>query len=85
MHRPLAALAGTLALLAAPGHAASPPIDPIFADDFDSCAGDPNCWQTVKPAQHDPAWFDARCNDGSPAAYEWRPSPTRRARPGAVA
>jgi len=56
---------------------ASPPIDPIFADAFDSCRGDPSCWLTIKPAQVDAvAWFDARCNDGTPASYELRPSPT---------
>ena len=58
------------------GHAASPPLDPVFADTFESCRGDPTCWQTIKPAQEDPAWFDARCNDGSPASYDFRPSPT---------
>ncbi|HEY6940799.1 pectin acetylesterase-family hydrolase [Dokdonella sp.] len=56
--------------------ASSPILDPIFADTFESCRGDPGCWQTVKPAQHDPAWNDARCNDGTPASYEFRPSPT---------
>lgn len=72
----IAALACLLLLPAESGFAASPPIDPIFADAFDSCRGDPTCWVTVKPAQNDPAWYDARCNDGSPASYELRPSPT---------
>lgn len=72
-------MAPTVMLLLVTGatlaEAESPPIDPIFADAFDSCSGDPTCWLTVKPAQHDVAWFDARCNDGSPSAYELRPSP----------
>jgi len=71
----LVALAASLADAPA-ARAASPPIDAIFSDAFDSCYGDPSCWITVKPAQNDPAWFDARCNDGTPSAYDLRPSPT---------
>lgn len=61
--------------------AASPILDPIFGDAFDSCQGsapqgDTDCRLTVKPAQHSAAWYDARCNDGSPASYDLRPSPT---------
>lgn len=64
------------ALEATSALSASPILDPVFADTFESCRGDPACWQTVKPAQHDPAWNDARCNDGTPASYDLRPSPT---------
>ncbi|UXI70119.1 pectinacetylesterase family protein [Tahibacter amnicola] len=39
-------------------------------------AGAPDCWLTVKPAEMDSHWAQARCNDGSAAGYEFRPSPT---------
>lgn len=38
--------------------------------------GELDCWRTVKPAEVDARWIDARCNDGTPAGYEFRPSPT---------
>lgn len=50
--------------------------DAIFADGFQSCVGQANCWLTVKPAQVDAQWAQARCNDGTPAGYELRPSPS---------
>lgn len=35
----------------------------------------PSCWQTLKPAEIDPYWANARCNDGTAASYDFRPSP----------
>ncbi len=70
---PSTALTLTLGLPSAP---ASAPADGVFADGFESCQGQPGCWLTVKPAQVDAQWAAARCNDGTPAGYELRPSPT---------
>lgn len=40
------------------------------------CTSGINCWQTIKPAEWDSRWANARCNDGTPASYQFRPSPT---------
>ena len=70
---PSTALALALGLPSAPASALA---DGVFADGFESCQGQPGCWLTVKPAQVDAQWAAARCNDGTPAGYELRPSPT---------
>ncbi|HSX59588.1 MAG TPA: pectin acetylesterase-family hydrolase [Tahibacter sp.] len=51
------------------GGAAEPPPEPCTPGELD-------CWLTVKPAEIDGRWTDARCNDGTPAGYAFRPSPS---------
>lgn len=41
------------------------------------CTSGANCWQTIKPAEVDPRWSNARCNDGTPGSYQFRPSPVK--------
>lgn len=63
------ALGGSRIVWAADGAGTEVPPEPCTPGELD-------CWQTIKPAEVDTRWSDARCNDGTPAGYEFRPSPT---------
>ncbi|MBL8300458.1 MAG: hypothetical protein JNN30_19140 [Rhodanobacteraceae bacterium] len=64
------ALGSTLAARADDREATATQLEPCTPGELD-------CWQTVKPALVDTRWADARCNDGTPGGYDFRPSPTR--------
>lgn len=66
-----------LACSSAPAPTAPPPPPPDAAPAPPARRAAPAAPVTVKPAERDPRWADARCNDGTPFAYVYRPGASR--------